>query len=249
MQRDTYYAGKEQDYWFKDSPDKSKNTHIPCSPRSTNITNQAIPDKQCPDCGKPCLILRSQTKENLGRMFYKCPTNWSGYFQWCDDDKGANTSKSSKMHLTRTSYEVEENVQSSYPECACGAGICKLETARSEKNDGRKFFICPVKKGQGACNFRQRQVSPETDTNFDSNGCVNLDDISGSHGKSSSTVDELRVEDLSLSGEKTWVTAKPGKCYKCGLEGHWSRDCFKSPCYKCGEVGHWARDCSSKVTY
>lgn len=39
--------------------------------------------------------------------------------------------------------------------CPCGAGICRISMEKFGPNAGRRSFICPVKKGQGACNFFQ----------------------------------------------------------------------------------------------
>lgn len=160
MQRRATYAG----YLAKDSPDKLVNKPWPCSTSPTFVSSEAIPDKKCPACGETCTILTSHTMRNPERKFYRCPNHQEKeFFQWCDEatpNRRHNILPSPKSKRMSTAKK-RDTPQLSYPECACGAGPCNLATAVAEENKGRKYFLCPVKKGQGACNFVQWQDSPE----------------------------------------------------------------------------------------
>ncbi|KAA8530049.1 hypothetical protein F0562_004758 [Nyssa sinensis] len=138
---------KKQGHWFRDCPEKSPKKPEPSS------GSRDLPKLQCP-CGSGiCIVRISTTKKNPVRKFYSCPGNSGSkceFFKWCD---------------TVMSDEISD-----LPVCACGAGICRMSTETSGPNAGRKFFVCPIKRGQGACNFFQWQDTQSMKT---SNTLVN----------------------------------------------------------------------------
>ncbi|EHA8587092.1 putative DNA topoisomerase [Cocos nucifera] len=54
------------------------------------------------------------------------------------------------------------------------------------------------------------------------------------------------IERVSLHGDSPGAS-RPGKCYRCGKEGHWMSECIaspNSPCFKCGRFGHSRKACT-----
>ena len=54
------------------------------------------------------------------------------------------------------------------------------------------------------------------------------------------------------SREKRSGMIQDGKCFRCGVSGHWTSSCPKRPadsapngCYKCGKIGHRSRECTA----
>ncbi|XP_071915616.1 uncharacterized protein [Coffea arabica] len=84
-----------------------------------------------------CLLLTSKSQANPGRSYYRCPAanRGCGFFRWLD-----------QVRPDQLIFNI--------PQCGCGAGICRLDIKTTTgPNAGRECFVCPIKKGQGACNF------------------------------------------------------------------------------------------------
>lgn len=66
-----------------------------------------------------------------------------------------NPSPPARIPIT-SGYEesgLEQQVEAPSIRCACDAGSCRVLTAHTEKNNGRRFFACHIKKGEGSCGF------------------------------------------------------------------------------------------------
>ncbi|ESQ42834.1 hypothetical protein EUTSA_v10013799mg [Eutrema salsugineum] len=220
----------------------SVNPSNPAGNYGSEAGEQDFPEKNCP-CGVGvCLILTSNTQKNPGRKFYKCPNREEnggcGFFQWCDAVQSSGTQPG-------THHSYGNTNESKFPDhqCPCGAGLCRVLTAKTGENIGRQFYRCPV--FEGSCGFFK---------------WCNDDAVS-----SATTYSFTKSSNFGESDTRGYQTAKTGTpCYKCGKEGHWARDCtaqsvnplsetgpVKSSsaagdCYKCGKQGHWARDCTSQ---
>ncbi|KAL2620020.1 hypothetical protein R1flu_000225 [Riccia fluitans] len=209
-----------------------------------------VPEKNCPCGAGPCVVLTANTEKNMGRRFYKCPLKRDegqcNFFEWCDGGGGAAAGGGGGQ-----SFQSDRTSAQNIPQvdCKCGGGPCVVLTAKTERNNGRSFYKCPLPKEQG-CGFFQ--------------WC----DEAGNDNSRTNTAFPSR----NLSSPNSNTSA--GSCYKCGLGGHWAKDCTaqntgrlgnnttytpgtkndfgnfgsgQSPvggsCYKCGQPGHWSSSC------
>lgn len=88
--------------------------------------------------------------------------------------------------------------------CPCGAGPCRVFTAGTDKNKGRQFVTCPVRKGEGSCGYfkwRDDLVSSNIPLPDNTNGLTPKHE-GGNSGRNG---------------------ALP--CFNCGKEDHWKKDC------------------------
>ncbi|XP_021762424.1 uncharacterized protein LOC110727179 isoform X2 [Chenopodium quinoa] len=66
--------------------------------------------------------------------------------------------------------EILEVRPKQYPICGCGAVVCGFL-----KENGHSYFICPIKKAYGACNFRQ--LMEEDQESFSPEAIMQIDDV------------------------------------------------------------------------
>ncbi|KAM7512647.1 hypothetical protein LguiB_011522 [Lonicera macranthoides] len=91
--------------------------------------SQCEPRVVCNKCGGIAKTQTSKSVMNPGREYFKCIDN-KCFVNWVN--------------------EVGTKDIIYVPICKCKAGFCRLST-----NAGRNCLVCPIKKGQGACDFLQ----------------------------------------------------------------------------------------------
>ncbi|CAH2072809.1 unnamed protein product [Thlaspi arvense] len=126
MQTGNCFRCRQAGHWINDCPLKFSADDPP-------------PSIHCPCGGGFCEIKVSNTQENPGRRFYKCPAAQNcTFFRWCD-----------KV----TDEDIRFRPAFTIPNCPCGSGPCRRVTADSGPNAGRSYLLCGIKKGFGACGF------------------------------------------------------------------------------------------------
>ncbi|XP_010453496.1 PREDICTED: uncharacterized protein LOC104735405 [Camelina sativa] len=122
MQTGNCFRCGQAGHWISGCPLKSKADDTP-------------PAIHCPCGGGFCEIKVSNTRDNPGRKFHKCPAAQScDFFKWCD-----------KV----TDEDIRFRPAFTIPICPCGAGPCR----RVKDVSGRAYLICCIKKGFGSCGF------------------------------------------------------------------------------------------------
>ncbi|THG15369.1 hypothetical protein TEA_009462 [Camellia sinensis var. sinensis] len=174
----------KQGHWMKDCPTKSPKTpsssQSPSPSSPSPIGGHGVPNLIC-RCGTgTCFVRRSKTTRNPDRLFYCCPlTDKScNFFEWCDE---------------------VWNDKITVPVCRCFAGPCSIykEPTFTRSNAGRYFFVCPIKKGQGACDFIQ---SLDATSSHSDKSVISQSTLTNCHDTSPSSNDLVEDGDFSQQG-------------------------------------------------
>ncbi len=69
------------------------------------------------------------------------------------------------------------------------------------------------------------------------------------------TVGDVQSQSFQYTENSKENTFQIGKCFRCNVTGHWTKDCPMRPadsdpngCYKCGKLGHKSKDCTACYT-
>ncbi|KAF5946117.1 hypothetical protein HYC85_016345 [Camellia sinensis] len=180
-----------------------------CDTNLYGVVDPSVPEKACP-CGLgACIVLTANTEKNRGRQFYKCPlreeNGGCGFFEWCDKNIGTdNTTVRSQTHVSNPSHASNPSI----PElsCLCGAGSCLILTAKTGKNIGQQFYRCPANQGSSCgffkwCHEHTIQGSPPV------------------------PVSTAKIYKTNETGGNNFGLRSGSSCFKCGMDGHWAKDC------------------------
>ncbi|KAJ1396356.1 Zinc finger, CCHC-type, partial [Sesbania bispinosa] len=138
MQREKCYRCNQQGHWSRYCPLNSPDNK-PLSP-SPSPNHKMIPCR----CGHGFWEVKtSHSSKNPDRNYYVCPikrgARCKDFIQWCDDPID-------ESELQPPLFR--------YPECECGAGVCRRVLVTIESTNAVKYcFECPVEKGHGSCGY------------------------------------------------------------------------------------------------
>ncbi|TKY62962.1 endonuclease VIII-like 3 [Spatholobus suberectus] len=138
MQQDTCYTCKQRGHWSWYCPSKSPKTK-PISPSPKQDSPVSHNTIQC-RCGHGSCEIKTSRR---GSDYYACPikrgAKCNEFVKWCDDPID-------ERDLQPPPFK--------YPECECGAGVCR-RVKGTERHDAFKYyFACPVKQAHGSCGYR-----------------------------------------------------------------------------------------------
>ncbi|XP_027351149.1 uncharacterized protein LOC113862253 [Abrus precatorius] len=144
MQGDTCYVCHQQGHWSWYCPLKSLSPKKPLLSSPPKHESQVSPIMILCRCGHGfCEIKPSHSDRNWGRKYYACPikrgAKCKDFVKWCDD---------------RVDDSDLQPPVFKYPECECGAGVCRRVKGRENTDHAFKyFFVCPVKRDHGSCGY------------------------------------------------------------------------------------------------
>ncbi|XP_057437624.1 uncharacterized protein LOC130729804 isoform X2 [Lotus japonicus] len=147
MQGDTCFKCHQQGHWSWFCPLNSPNKNPLSSSSSSHSPTLHSPQNIHCRCGYGlCIIKTSKSERNPGRKYYACPVkrgaqcNGYGFMKWCDEP------------VDQSDWQPP---LFKYPECECGAGVCRRVKGTQESTSVVKYYFeCPVKKDHGSCGYQ-----------------------------------------------------------------------------------------------
>ncbi|XP_073012862.1 uncharacterized protein [Typha latifolia] len=238
-------ASPNQQHGFNSPANQTYNVRSPVKLNQQNGPSKAIyPICSC-SAGR-CSVLTMQHGENAGRKYYACAIKKGqgacNHFQWVDNcgkqpEIGNNNLVENKLEneLSSPTLLPEEldipNIDEVVNNYFCKKAF--LETQETTKIDNHEEV-------EGMKVAMAYQILPDFSTVAKSPA------VSPKRVHQPNLIVETSpIKRLNLNKGSPGAPS-PGKCYRCGKEGHWMKKCTgcpASPCFKCGKVGHWKKDC------